>query len=288
MTKENRLLVAVSGGVDSVVLLDMLVKKGDAELLVAHFDHGIREDSAVDARFVGALAERYSLPFFTAREELGAGASEDLARKQRYAFLRRVAKEQSAAIVTAHHADDVVETIAINIQRGTGWRGLAVFGAADIERPLTKCTKAELYTYALEHRLEWVEDSTNASQEYLRNKLRVALGYGISEKTRRKLRDLWHEQQLLKWKVDAECERLIDGKELLRYFFIVIDKAVAMELLRRVLLLHTGKSVLPSQLERGVLAIKTARPGTKVQLGEGIELRFSRSGFVAHQREKML
>src|SRR5690349_2987705 len=101
----NRLLVAVSGGVDSVVLLDMLVKRGGYELLIAHFDHGIREESGEDARFVEGLARYYSLPFFTKREELGEKASESIARERRYAFLRELVKEHRATIVTAHHAD---------------------------------------------------------------------------------------------------------------------------------------------------------------------------------------
>ena len=88
-------IVAVSGGVDSVVLLDMLAKKGEHELVVAHFDHGIRPESDADARFVWALAQCYGLPCEVRREELGAGASEELARARRYAFLRDIAADFS-------------------------------------------------------------------------------------------------------------------------------------------------------------------------------------------------
>jgi tRNA(Ile)-lysidine synthase len=79
-------LVAVSGGIDSVVLLHKLVAAGEHELVVAHFDHGIREDSAEDARFVKGLAEHYGLPFVMKREELGKTAGEEQARTRRYAF----------------------------------------------------------------------------------------------------------------------------------------------------------------------------------------------------------
>src|SRR3989344_5293986 len=113
-------IVAVSGGVDSVVLLDMLIKQKEHNLVVAHFDHGIRVDSDADARFVWELAKKYELSFEVRREELGDAASENTARSHRYAFLRDIAKKYSATIVTAHHADDVVETIAINLTRGTG------------------------------------------------------------------------------------------------------------------------------------------------------------------------
>src|SRR5690606_22278428 len=140
-------IVAVSGGVDSMVLLDMLVREGSHELIVAHFDHGIRADSHKDATFVQDVAKKYGLPFEKRREVLGEKASEALARERRYAFLRSVAARHEAKIVTAHHLDDVVETVAINITRGTGWRGLAVMDT-DIVRPLVDMEKKELVRYA--------------------------------------------------------------------------------------------------------------------------------------------
>src|SRR5690554_6827257 len=100
-------IVAVSGGVDSMVLLDMMHSRGDAEIIVAHFDHGIREDSAEDAEFVAKAAEGYGYLFESTREELGKNASEALAREKRYAFLRDLAKKYDAQIVTAHHLDDL-------------------------------------------------------------------------------------------------------------------------------------------------------------------------------------
>src|SRR5690606_26701133 len=103
-------IVAVSGGVDSVVLLDMLSKKTEHELIVAHFDHGIRPDSHEDAAFVQKLAQRYGHTFEMKREELGAYASEATARERRYAFLGALAKKHQAAVMTAHHLDDLVET----------------------------------------------------------------------------------------------------------------------------------------------------------------------------------
>src|SRR5690606_36249858 len=108
-------VVAVSGGVDSMVLLDVLAKKykgrGKTALTVAHFDHGIRQDSAYDRQLVSEMAAAYSLPFVFARGELGAGASEAAARAARYEFLREVQKRAgSRGIITAHHHDDAVET----------------------------------------------------------------------------------------------------------------------------------------------------------------------------------
>jgi tRNA(Ile)-lysidine synthase len=128
-------IVAVSGGVDSVVLLDML-SKTQHKLIVAHVDHGIRgKESAADARFVAALARRYQLPFVSTELHLGAHASEETAREKRYEFLFGEAEKYRAVVVTAHHRDDIIETITLNLTRGTGWRGLAVLARKDIERP---------------------------------------------------------------------------------------------------------------------------------------------------------
>src|SRR5690606_15740277 len=121
-----------SGGVDSVVLLDILARSDRYDLTVAHFDHGMRPDSAADARFVEGLAAQYGLDFIGKREELGVQASEDRARSARYDFLFAEAKKRSAVVATAHHLDDVVESIAINIVRGTGWRGVAVLARAGV------------------------------------------------------------------------------------------------------------------------------------------------------------
>ena len=199
-----KLIVAVSGGVDSVVLLDMLVQERQHELIVAHFDHGIRSDSAEDALFVAEITRRYGLPFEMKREELGANASEELARARRYAFLRGVAKKYEAVIATAHHMDDIAETIAINLTRGTGWRGLAVL-AGDVYRPLLGTTKAELRAYAQEHEISWHEDSTNTSDAYLRNRLRVKLD---DEDRTLQLAALRAEQVRLRNEVSRELETL--------------------------------------------------------------------------------
>lgn len=259
-------LVAVSGGVDSVVLLDMLVQKGEHELIVAHFDHGIRGDSADDAQFVAELAKKYSLPFETKREALGAGASEELARTRRYAFLRAVAKKHEATIVTAHHMNDIAETIAINIARGTGWRGAAVL-ASDVNRPLLAMTKDEIIAYARAEDIAWREDSTNASNAYLRNRLRVKI---TDVDTVLQLAALRVRQVELRDEIEREVATLIEATqgEYSRYFFTQIDQSVAVELLRGVAVKEIGCGLPRPQLERALLAIKTARHGAMFPFGQ--------------------
>src|SRR5438309_11792005 len=92
----GKYVLAVSGGVDSMVLLDLLAAQPGIELIVAHFDHGIREDADADRQLVEAAATRYGLPFVAARGQLGAQASEATAREARYRFLQQVRQEQGA------------------------------------------------------------------------------------------------------------------------------------------------------------------------------------------------
>lgn len=274
-------VVAVSGGIDSVVLLHQLVTAREHSLVVAHFDHGIRPDSAADARFVEALAASYNLPFVGEREELGSRASEELARTRRYDFLRRVTREHQAVMLTAHHGDDVVETIAINLIRGTGWRGLAVLNAPDVERPLLGISKQEIRRYALDHRLEWVEDSTNATPAYLRNRLRHLTERRLGEAHREELQSLRNKQVKLKAAVDSEVSSLIgtDGTQD-RYFMTQIDIASAGELLRAVVYAASGTSLTRPQCERALLAVRAAKPGTCYECGGGVTLRFKARTFI--------
>lgn len=267
-------VVAVSGGIDSVVLLDMMARVPGYNIIVAHFDHGIRQNSADDAGFVRALAGHHGFTFETVREELGAGVSEEKARERRYNFLRRVAAQYEGRIVTAHHADDAVETIAINIHRGTGWRGLAVLDS-DIVRPLLRSTKAELLAYAERRGLDWHEDSTNASDVYLRNRLRRSLtALGSEEKQSL----LWLRQHQLERKkhIDKEVSQLIGlGPDYSRYFFTHIPSIVALECLRNM----TKTKLTRPQLERMLLAIKVAQPGTICHAGAGVTLDFTTRNF---------
>lgn len=268
-------VVAVSGGVDSMVLLDMMVRAGDSEIIIAHFDHGIRPDSELDAAFVKEAAEQYGLPFEQRREVLGPRASEALARQRRYAFLHSVAEKHGARIVTAHHLDDVAETIAINVTRGTGWRGLAVLDAGII-RPLIDTEKTDLLSYAKQHGISWREDPTNDSDAYLRNRLRKKASQALTTDHKRQLRALHAEQKSLKKAIDQEVQELIGkGPQYSRYFFTQVQPSVAMECLR---LVTEGKLTRP-QLARVLHAVKVAKPNTTYEAGSGVQLYFSTRQF---------
>lgn len=278
----NKYVLAVSGGVDSVVLLDMLSKQSGVEIILAHFDHGIRDNSDKDAKFVAELAKKYGYRIESKRENLGKKANEELARERRYAFLREVAKKYNAHLMTAHHAGDVIETIAINFERGTGWRGLSAVDS-DIIRPLVHTKKEEILNYAKLHNLEWREDSTNKSDNYLRNRIRKQL-IDIEHDVQFQLLGLWSEQKQLKKEIDKEVLALLKKNSELgkdkkrrysRYFFIHIDEITAIECLRRVC---RSKLTRP-QLKKLLHMIKTAKSGKKFHAGGKIVVNFTSRNF---------
>ena len=262
------MIVAVSGGIDSIVLLHALHAEGNNELVVAHVDHGIRQDSGEDEQFVQRLAGEYELPYESVRLHLGPTASEDTAREQRYAWLREIQQKHGAdAVATAHHQDDVIETMIINIIRGTGWRGLCSLAEHDqTKRPLLGWSKAEIISYALDHSLAWRDDSTNDNVRYLRNYVRYRYVQRMSIEARMRWLHMYQSQSVLRDTIDNEVRMLStqiarDG-EYSRYWLIMSDQAVVLELL---------PYIIGQRLERSVLLqvwhfICTAKPGKQFNL----------------------
>ncbi|HET7274124.1 MAG TPA: tRNA lysidine(34) synthetase TilS [Longimicrobiaceae bacterium] len=170
------LLVAVSGGCDSIVLLHLL-RFGPARLRLAvgHLDHAMRPGSAADREWVSGLCESWKIPVTSKRLSL-APTSEDEARESRYEFLSNTAKDVgSRYVLTAHHADDQAETVLFRIFRGTGVSGLTGMSAVSstgIVRPLLPYWREDLEEYANSVGLRWRTDPTNASLDAARNRIR--------------------------------------------------------------------------------------------------------------------
>jgi len=175
-------IVAVSGGTDSVALLDLLqavaAERGLA-LVVAHADHGIQEASGDVGKWVGGLAARYGLPFELGELNLGPNATETVARRARYAWLREVQRRRAARyLVTAHHQDDQVETVMLRVLRGSAPAGLAGIPArarGGLVRPLLAFTRAQLAAHVAAQGLAVHEDPANGDPRHLRSWIRLEL-----------------------------------------------------------------------------------------------------------------
>ena len=183
---KDKLLLAVSGGVDSVVLCE-LCKQAGLNFTIAHCNFNLRrEESKRDERFVKSLGEKYSVEVLAQQFDTSAYADanglsiQEAARKLRYDWFAQLQKEKGFAYtVLAHHADDNVETLLMNFFRGTGLQGLTAIPEVDknnhLLRPLLQVRRKEIDAFARENHLQWVEDSSNTSTKYTRNFFRHEL-----------------------------------------------------------------------------------------------------------------
>ncbi len=185
LPKEKKILLAISGGVDSVALADLLFRS-DIDFEMAHCNFQLRaEDSDKDAVFVSELAARYKKHLYTATFHTNAVARErktgieETARNLRYDWFASLMKanDSLALLATAHHANDNIETLLINFFRGTGIAGLTGIPVKNncIIRPLLFTGRKEITNYAQQQGLAWREDITNLSDDYTRNAFRLTI-----------------------------------------------------------------------------------------------------------------
>ncbi|HEY8689742.1 MAG TPA: tRNA lysidine(34) synthetase TilS [Chitinophagaceae bacterium] len=180
---KDRLLLAVSGGVDSVVLCE-LCKQAGFDFVIAHCNFQLREDeSGRDEQFVRELAKKYSSEIFVKKFETEKYAEQNklsiqvAARELRYEWFNSLIGDEIKYILTAHHANDNIETLLMNFFKGTGINGLQGIlpKQANVIRPLLFAKKEEFLEFAKENGLSYVEDSSNASDKYTRNYFRNQL-----------------------------------------------------------------------------------------------------------------
>ena len=278
-------VVAVSGGVDSMVLLDILHKHPELKLTVAHFDHGIREDSRQDRILVERVAKAYGLPFVYSEGALGADTNEEKARNARYEFLRKVQKQTSShGIITAHHMNDVMETATHNLLRGTGRKGMTSLKSVDgILRPLLHLPKTHLINYAEANKLQWREDSTNNDMRFRRNYIRKQLLPLMQERSAEKyeqFRTLVKRQADLNRAIDSGLHTMLhlqpDTQTLRRHDVIILPHAVARELVGEWLRQNGKREFSRKHLERATVALKTARPRTTLVLDKVYKIEFGK------------
>jgi len=178
----ERVVVACSGGPDSVAMVDALARLAPPRglsLVVAHVDHGLRPESAGEAMLVAEHAARRGLPFHALSVKVGEGPSlQDRARQRRHAALRGLAQRLTAtAVAVGHTADDQAETVLMRALRGATPRSLQAMGQRDglLARPLLTVWRADVLAYCRALSLEVVDDPSNADPRFLRSRVRHEL-----------------------------------------------------------------------------------------------------------------
>lgn len=290
LAEGDAVVVALSGGADSVALLHLLRFTPGLpalDLRAAHVDHGMRPDSGEDARWVRGLCRAWGVPLVETRLD-PPPASEDGARRARYAFLDGVRRERGARwLATAHHADDQAETVLFRVLRGTGLGGLGGMRrrrAPGLWRPLLPFTRREIRDYAEAHHLAWREDASNAlpmARNLIRREVLPAVEAGVAPGARRALAGLarrarWDEAALRSLEEEAlhsagvRAEALgwsVDAGEVAR------RPAPVRARLVRALARRLGCVPGGAGTRRAVEFTRSGRSGGEVPLGGGVTLR---------------
>ncbi|MBT8272550.1 MAG: tRNA lysidine(34) synthetase TilS, partial [Bacteroidia bacterium] len=227
--KKSKILIALSGGLDSVVLTHLCVESG-LDVALAHCNFNLRaEESDADENFVLRLAEALDLELFVEYFDTETYAENKkisiqmAARELRYQWFFELAEQLDFDhILTAHHADDNLETFLINLSRGCGLDGLTGIPNQNekILRPLLTFSRNDLEGYASEKKLEWREDSSNASVKYLRNKIRHEIIPKLKETNpqflenfNRTIGHLKEAQGIIDDRLDDVSDNIIDVKD---------------------------------------------------------------------------
>jgi len=226
----RRYLIGVSGGRDSVALLDCLMRFGYKRLIVCHLDHRLRgRSSNADAKFVRTLAKKLNLECEIARTDVAALARrtnqsiETAGRNARYGFFARVARRRRCPIIfLGHHADDLVETFLLNLFRGagpTGFGGIRQVATRKIDgakltivRPLLGISRNEIDAYLKTHRLKFRDDATNEALAPLRNRIRRRIIPYIEKQLGRKISGPLWRAAIISADEGEWAESLVDSR----------------------------------------------------------------------------
>jgi tRNA(Ile)-lysidine synthase len=285
-------LVAVSGGADSVALLDILthLEAERLHLVVVHLNHGLRGAAADgDEEFVRSLAAQYRLPFAVRRLDVQAYAEsgklslEEAGRRARYDFFDEMAQLHGAtSIALAHHLDDQAETVLIRLLRGAGGGGLSAMGSCArgvLKRPLLQISRAQIENYLQSQGVTYREDATNADTAILRNSVRHELipflrkyNPKVSQRLAATAEILAGDEQLLEQLTDDAYRRTARGQ----LSAITLDveallqepRGLRLRLYRRALLLSRGdlKHIALAHLEAVDRLIASSRPSGRLKL----------------------
>jgi len=281
-------LVAFSGGSDSLALLHLLRELRESwplELVAAHFDHGLRPESAAWAARAAELCRRAGVPCDVGRSGGLAGGQAEW-RAARYAFLAEARRRAGAdRVALAHQRDDYVETVLLNLLRGPGFRGLAGIPArrGAFVRPLLGFTRDELRGYLRGAGREWVKDPANRNPRYRRARVRYGLLPSLADRepsVRRLLAELGQDALVAEGGLEAGARRLLsaagcresaDGAQIARSRLLGYDRAARGRMLRQVAR-DMGFPVSRRGTRAGASFIDTGESGRGVDIAAGLRV----------------
>ena len=248
LADKKTVVVAISGGADSVCLTHYFWELAKYPIILAHFNHHVRnEESDQDEKLVTKLAEKLELPL-----EIGhwktPQKSEAGAREARYKFLRKIQKKHNAqAICLGHHQDDQIETILFNFIRGTGLKGLQGMPLFENQlfRPLLNCAKKEILDYCKKHKLEYSVDHTNFDINYSRNLLRLKIIpelEKINPSLGKTLLQNSQNYQKIHKHLQNQMQPFLGKNKIKIKDFLELDEAVQTELIKEKIKNHTEAS----------------------------------------------
>ena len=275
----EKVLVAVSGGADSLALLYALFwlrEEFELELAIAHLDHGIRRDTPEDLKVVRAAADDLCLPLFFERVDVPAYARqeklnlEEAARRLRRDFLLRTAKEiQAQKIALGHTRTDLAETVLLHLVRGAGPSGLKGFlpVALPFIRPLIFCSREETRAFCEQHSIPFRDDPTNVDTRYLRNALRLEIlprlqkhNPKVEEALARAAQLFGETEEVLEWAAAKALSELREGNGLDLAKMQALPKSV-QALLVRALAKQFGITLYRRHVEAILRGVESKKAG---------------------------
>lgn len=228
LPEQTDFLIGLSGGVDSVVLLDLFRQLPQIKLRAVHVHHGLSPNAESWALFCEQLCKRWDIPFFLQKVQVETtGSVEANARAARYQAVSEII-QPNEVFVTAHHLDDQAETFLLALKRGSGIKGLSAMpvlgeqAGFQVFRPLLSIEKSALITYAEQHKLAWIHDESNADNRFERNFLRNVILPALnqrfpkfSQQAARSARHCAEQQALVEELLGEELARRTDHENRL-------------------------------------------------------------------------
>lgn len=301
LDKDRPVVVGVSGGADSLCVLDVLIRSA-YQVIVAHFNHKLRPDADADADTIQRLADQRQLQFFLGEEQVDARAErenesiEEAARYERYRFLFKCAAEVGAqAVVVGHTADDQVETVLMHLLRGAGMSGLsgmtkralpnAWSDQIPLVRPLLGFWRSQVLAYCREHGLNPLIDASNQDLTFYRNRLRHELIPYLESYNPAVRKILWRTAEILRGELEFIDQSIqaawedclvaqgadyiaLDSQHCIEY-----PLSIQRNVIRRgIAHLRPGlRDISFDAVEKGVKAIQLAQPFTEIDLISGLK-----------------